>query len=33
MVDFSVFETLFSHCLYNLNIVLERCKAKNLVLN
>ena len=30
---FSVFETSFSHCLHNLNIVLERCQDKNLVLN
>ena len=28
-----VFETSFSHCLHNLNIVLERCQAKNLILN
>ena len=33
MDEFSVFETSFSHCLHNLNIVLERCQAKNLVLN
>ena len=33
MDDFLVFETSFSHCLHNLNIVLERCQAKNLILN
>ena len=30
---FLVFGTSFAHCLHNLNIVLERCQAKNLVLN
>ena len=31
--DFSLLEALFVHCLHNLNIVLERCQDKNLVLN
>ena len=33
MNDFLVFRTSFTHCLHNLNIVLERCQAKNLFLN
>ena len=33
MDDFSVFGSSFNHCLLNLNMVLERCKAKNLALN
>ena len=33
MDDFSVFTISFSHCLHNFNIVLQRCQAKNLVLN
>ena len=33
MDDFSVFGTSFAHCLHNLDIVLERCRDKNFVLN
>ena len=33
MDDFLLFGISFVHCLHNLNIVLERCQATNLVLN
>ena len=33
MEDFSIFGTSFAHCPHNLNIALERCQPKNLVLN
>ena len=33
MGDFLVFGISFNHCLHNFSTVLERCKAKNLVLN
>jgi hypothetical protein len=33
MNDFSIYGTLFDHCLYNLNKVLQRCEDTNLVLN
>ena len=31
--DFSVFGSSFDHYLYNLSIVLQRCKEKNFILN
>jgi hypothetical protein len=33
MDDFSVFGSTFEECLHHLNLVLVRCKEKNLVLN
>ena len=33
MDDFSVFRTLFDHCLHHLDRVLQKCEKKNLVLN
>ena len=33
MNDFSIFGSSFDHCRHNLSTVLERCKAKDLVLN
>ena len=33
MDDFSVYGKTFSHCLENLDKVLQRCKEKDLVLN
>ena len=33
MDDFSVFDSSFDHCLHNLSMVLEICKAENLVPN
>ena len=33
MYNFFIFKTSFAHCLHDLNIVLERCQAKNLILN
>lgn len=33
MDDFSIFKISFDHCLFNLSLMLARCKEKNLVLN
>ena len=33
MDDFSVHESSFEHCLYNLGTILQRCQDKNLALN
>lgn len=33
MDDFSIFGSNFGNCLAHLNVVLERCTEKNLVLN
>ena len=33
MDDFSVYGSSFENCLYNLAVVLQRCKKKNLALN
>jgi hypothetical protein len=33
MDDFLVFSCSFKECLYHLNLVLIRCKEKNLILN
>jgi len=33
MDDFSVFSCSFKECLHHLNLVLIRCKEKNLILN